>query len=87
MNVCTKNIYNIIFEQQRLVPLPKKFVSKKHFNPEDQFQTTVLDEKWIKIFLRFSSSIWCDLRPTQYGSGVINWTNVESVHQNFKKKI
>ena len=49
-----------------------KFCVKKHFNPEDQFQTTVLDEKWIKIFLRFSSSIWCNLRPTQYGSGVKN---------------
>ena len=63
----------------------KKIVSKKHFNPEHQFQTTVLVEKWIKIFLRFLSSTWCDLRPTQYGVNNSEIWHIPSLKNELKK--
>ena len=57
------------------------------FNPEDQFLTTDRNENWFKISVWPLSPFRCDLRPTQYGSGVKNWTNyVVRMHSlNFKE--
>ena len=56
----------------------------KSFNPEDQFLTTDRNKKWFKISVWSPSPFRCDLRPTQYGSGVKIWTNVESAHQKIE---
>ena len=54
----------------------------KLFNSEDQSQTIDLDMNRIKIFTGSSPSVWQDIGLDQFHSGVKNWLNVLSVHQN-----
>ena len=54
-----------------LLPHVKKRKTKEHatsnFYSEDQFQTTDLNENWIKPSVWLSSPSRCDFRLTQYG--------------------
>ena len=64
---------------------PEQRSQKEILSSEVLIQRTDLNENCVKISVWSSSPLRCDLRLTQYGSGVKNWTNGESVHQEFKK--